>query len=815
MGIAEDFAPSFTQKPQLRQEDEGNRLIFECQLLSNPKPDIVWFRGDTQLAEDTRTVMKTTPIGSNKYTVALELDDVIETDAGLYKVKAKNKMGEVAASINLNFSPADDPAEKQIDGLAPTFLKKPSIRQEDDGKRLLFECRIQADPTPTVIWSHSGIQVKEDKRHKFSIEKDGHSYFASLEIIDVTIEDAGKYKVTAKNELGESNATISLNFDSGENGAGFAPSFIEKPRIIPNEDGTLIQMKCKCSAKPKPEVTWYKADKVVKESSKIKIIVNEKDDTYEIICEITDPIGPDSGTYRCNVKNEFGESNANLNLNIEAEAEPEGDPPTFIEKPKIRSEQGGKLVVMECKVKAKPMPEILWFHEGKVLEQSDRISWTVTLKGDKYHIRLEVKDPRKEDTGLYKCNIKNFHGELNANLTLNIEIVPVIREVPKVVTISKKKTVVIECKVMSMYEPSVTWMKEKSSIKEDNKHVVHIEQVKDGEFNVKLEMHSVTDKDKGTYKLVAKNEKGEVTSAPVEVTEIPETIKEEKPKIASKLKAVTVTEGQTAEFECSLTTIDRKITVIWYKNNVEVRETKDVTVTFDGKSARLKSVNTKFEASGIYKVVFSNSAGSDESSTELRVNKKEEEKEEEKKEEEKKKEKKKRRRRWEKRLEKDEDIVFLHFLQDVLRNLVLCSILNHLFTLIEYEIEIYLVHLTWDSLNPLVFVFETYPRPVLPDENIIDPYAEGKKITTPLLYTKNMYLYFRLLRVQIQKILIHDLYSCLNSKKNKAEKKKKNNNIGSYGTYRFHVRLKWRSHAKIAEKCLHKLERYLCCIMLK
>jgi hypothetical protein len=30
----------------------------------------------------------------------------------------------------------------------------------------------------------------------------------------VTVEDAGKYKVTAKNELGESNATISLNFDS-------------------------------------------------------------------------------------------------------------------------------------------------------------------------------------------------------------------------------------------------------------------------------------------------------------------------------------------------------------------------------------------------------------------------------------------------------------------------------------------------------------------------------------------------------------------------------------------------------------------------
>lgn len=49
---------------------------------------------------------------------------------------------------------------------------------------------------------------------QLTVDKDGHSYFASLEIKNVTVEDAGKYKVTAKNELGESNATISLNFDS-------------------------------------------------------------------------------------------------------------------------------------------------------------------------------------------------------------------------------------------------------------------------------------------------------------------------------------------------------------------------------------------------------------------------------------------------------------------------------------------------------------------------------------------------------------------------------------------------------------------------
>lgn len=103
MGVAEEFAPSFVKKPQLRQEDDGNRLIFECELLSSPKPDIEWYRSDNLLTENERTKFKIQPIADNKFTVVLELDDVIEADAGLYKVKAKNKSGEVSASINLNF----------------------------------------------------------------------------------------------------------------------------------------------------------------------------------------------------------------------------------------------------------------------------------------------------------------------------------------------------------------------------------------------------------------------------------------------------------------------------------------------------------------------------------------------------------------------------------------------------------------------------------------------------------------------------------------------------------------------------------------
>jgi hypothetical protein len=54
---------------------------------------------------------------------------------------------------------------------------------------------------------------------------------------------------------------------------------------------------------------------------------------------------------------------------------------------------------------------------------------------------------------------------------------------------------------------------------------------------VKLEIEQMTVTDKGTYKLVARNEKGEATSQVVEVTEIPEE-KGEKPKIVTGLKSI-------------------------------------------------------------------------------------------------------------------------------------------------------------------------------------------------------------------------------------------------------------------------------------
>ncbi|XP_039449989.1 myosin light chain kinase, smooth muscle-like isoform X1 [Culex pipiens pallens] len=317
-----DFAPSFTQKPQLRQEDDGNRLVFECQLIAKPKPAIEWYRSEELLSQNSRTKFKIQNFGENKYFVVLELDDVIDTDAGLYKVKAKNRMGEVSASINLNFSPVDEPVEKQIDGLAPTFIKKPSIQQENDGKRLIFECQIQADPKPQIRWSHNSKVIDNTPRHKFKVQNDGKLYCATLEVDNVSFEDSGKYKVTAKNELGESSATISLNFDSEEvpvPADGFKPAFTERPVTRQSDDGKNIIFECRCIGDPKPTYTWYHEKNEITMSGRFASEVEEdQNHCYLIRFTIKDVKQLDRGVYSVLAKNKHGDSSAIINLNFDS-----------------------------------------------------------------------------------------------------------------------------------------------------------------------------------------------------------------------------------------------------------------------------------------------------------------------------------------------------------------------------------------------------------------------------------------------------------------------------------------------------------------
>ena len=70
------------------------------------------------------------------------------------------------------------------------------------------------------------------------------------------------------------------------------------------------------------------------------------------------------------------------------------------------------------------------------------------------------QDPAPENAGLYKCVVHNRYGEINANLSLNIEVAPVIRERPIIKRVEKKKSIVLQCAVAAEQDIEVQWFKE-------------------------------------------------------------------------------------------------------------------------------------------------------------------------------------------------------------------------------------------------------------------------------------------------------------------------------------------------------------------
>lgn len=274
------------------------------------------------------------------------------------------------------------------------------IRQSDDGTRIIFECRLIADPKPTIEWQQKGKTVKEDSRHKYIIQSDKHSHLASLELSNVSAEDAGEYKLIAKNKHGDGSATIALNFDHGKPQVpdGKAPRFPKKPTI--RQDGANLVLECILEARPFPEITWFHGTKTVVEGKRHKAGKKEiSTDTYQLSMEIKDPSTEDGGNYRCNAANELGESNANIALNFQGSPEEEDLSPQFVSKPQIIPKNGGALIVMECRVRSTTTLTTTWYRGSVAVKETTKIkSSIVDEKSGEYTVKLELTVSSRKQT---------------------------------------------------------------------------------------------------------------------------------------------------------------------------------------------------------------------------------------------------------------------------------------------------------------------------------------------------------------------------------------------------------------------------------
>lgn len=142
--------------------------------------------------------------------------------------------------------------------------------------------------------------------------------------------------------------------------------------------------------------------------------------------------------------------------------------------------------------------------------------------------------------------MQNKYGEINANLTLNIQVAPVIRERPIIKKVEKKKSVILQCTVQGQKDLDVKWFKEGKAIESSKLSRYSIDkrvsEQRQGEYVVQLEIADADVNDKGSYQLVAKNERGESQSQSVVLTEDQVTMATKEPEEEAAVTTTTSTE---------------------------------------------------------------------------------------------------------------------------------------------------------------------------------------------------------------------------------------------------------------------------------
>jgi hypothetical protein len=92
-------APVFTASPQLSRCT--GQVEIGCQVQAFPAPDYTWWHKNEEVRHSSRLQITSEPIGDSCFALRLIINQVSKTDAGLYRLMARNHAGEVAASINL------------------------------------------------------------------------------------------------------------------------------------------------------------------------------------------------------------------------------------------------------------------------------------------------------------------------------------------------------------------------------------------------------------------------------------------------------------------------------------------------------------------------------------------------------------------------------------------------------------------------------------------------------------------------------------------------------------------------------------------
>ena len=447
---------------------EGQVAHFEAQIepIHDPELKVEFFHNGKPIKQASR-IHTLCDFGY----VALDIAQLVSSDAGEYTCKVTNKLGEAQSFISLSIDAKGslDTSSQRPEGLekikqlesrqrAEMADKNPSFQkpvftqalqnvEKEENNNARFAARLipVGDPTLKVLWYKDGQVVDTGSRintiHDFGC--------VTLDITGLRPSDEGVYECKATNSLGEAVTTASckvhakgsLLLDSqhpegmrkitalesskmnkrqiSDKGQEFDRPVFTHPLSGTEEvaEGGSAHMECRVApvGDESMKFSWFCNGEAVKMGSRFQAT----HDFGFVTLDIAQCVAEDSGMYTVTATNLMGESSSSFALHVGGKKGIE-QPPVFMEQLRdIGSVAEGSSVAVEARIEPKndPTLKVDWELNGKPVSSGSRLKTSL----DFGHVILQINGVRASDSGIYTCKATNTLGEAVSTTSIKVE----------------------------------------------------------------------------------------------------------------------------------------------------------------------------------------------------------------------------------------------------------------------------------------------------------------------------------------------------------------------------------------------------------
>ncbi|XP_030601942.1 Down syndrome cell adhesion molecule-like protein 1 homolog isoform X4 [Archocentrus centrarchus] len=286
-----ESAPTILDSFQAGEVYAGQSIELPCIAGGYPSPTVRWLKDGRPLPSDARWTRRLT---------GLTISDLRQEDSGSYACEVTNSFGSKEVSGQLHV----------IDPLRVTL--SPKNLKTGISSTLFFTCTVEGSPEYTITWYRNTEPIVPDEH--ISIQGQHND---TLQITAAQKLHSGAYQCFAsrKGHTAQDFSIILL-----EDGTPRIVSSFSERVVNPGEPFSLM---CAAKGAPPPSITWTLDDEPVVRDSTYKTSQYTLSDGLTVShVNVSSPLIPDGGVYRCVARNSAGSAEYQARINVHLELDP-------------------------------------------------------------------------------------------------------------------------------------------------------------------------------------------------------------------------------------------------------------------------------------------------------------------------------------------------------------------------------------------------------------------------------------------------------------------------------------------------------------